>query len=81
MAEKIVWEDGADVTAEDIAAALKPLVDEYFFGNVRAAGGGALLYAPRRQEVPHCGGGDRLIFGRAFAVLQTPALLVTKTRG
>ena len=43
MAEKIVWEDGADVTAEDIAAALKPLVDEYFLGTCEQQGA-ALCY-------------------------------------
>ena len=43
MAEKIVWEDRADVTAEDIAAALKPLVDEYFLGTCEQQGA-ALCY-------------------------------------
>ena len=38
MAEKIGWEDGADVTEEDIIAALKPLVDEYFFGEAEDMG-------------------------------------------
>ena len=42
-AEKIVWEDGAEVTAEDIAAALKPLVDEYFLGTCEQQGA-ALCY-------------------------------------
>ena len=35
---KIGWEDGADVTEEDIIAALKPLVDEYFFGEAEERG-------------------------------------------
>ena len=38
MAEKIGWEDGAVVTEEDIIAALKPLVDEYFFGEAEERG-------------------------------------------
>ena len=38
MAEKIGWEDGAAVTEEDIIAALKPLVDEYFFGETEERG-------------------------------------------
>ena len=38
MAEKIGWEDGAAVTEEDIIAALKPLVDEYFFGEAEERG-------------------------------------------
>ena len=43
MAEKIGWEDGAVVTEEDIIAALRPLVDEYFFGE-RAEKGNVLVY-------------------------------------
>ena len=38
MAEKLGWEDGAAVTEEDIIAALKPLVDEYFFGEAEEMG-------------------------------------------
>ena len=38
MAEKIGWEDDAAVTEEDIIAALKPLVDEYFFGEAEERG-------------------------------------------
>ena len=38
MAEKIGWEDGAVVTEEDIIAALRPLVDEYFVGSCQVAG-------------------------------------------
>lgn len=30
MQNKIEWEEGTAVTAEDIVASLKPLVDEYF---------------------------------------------------
>ena len=43
MAEKIGWEDGAAVTEEDIIAALKPLVDEYFLGEAEERGN-ALIY-------------------------------------
>ena len=43
MAEKIAWEDGAVVTEEDIIAALKPLVDEYFLGTCEQQGA-ALCY-------------------------------------
>ncbi len=32
MQEKHVWKEGTVVTAEDIAASLKPLIDEYFVG-------------------------------------------------
>ena len=32
MQQKHVFEEGAVVTAEDIAASLKPLIDEYFVG-------------------------------------------------
>ena len=38
MAEKLGWEEGAAVTEEDIIAALKPLVDEYFFGEAEERG-------------------------------------------
>ena len=38
MQEKHVWKEGAVVTAEDIAASLKPLIDEYFVGECKAAG-------------------------------------------
>lgn len=33
MQNKIEWKEGAAVTAEDIIASLKPLVDEYFVGS------------------------------------------------
>ncbi len=39
MQEKHVFEEGAVVTAEDIAASLKPLVDEYFVGECVQEGG------------------------------------------
>ena len=45
MAEKIGWEDGAVVMEEDIIAALRPLVDEYFFGET-AEKGNVLVYTP-----------------------------------
>lgn len=38
MQNKIEWEEGAVVTAEDIIASLKPLVDEYFVGSCQVAG-------------------------------------------
>ena len=38
MQNKIEWEEGAVVTAEDIVASLKPLVDEYFVGSCQVAG-------------------------------------------
>ena len=38
MQNKIEWEEGAAVTAEDIIASLKPLVDEYFVGSCKEAG-------------------------------------------
>ena len=44
---KIGWEDGAAVTEEDIIAALKPLVDEYFFGEAEERGNVLFLYALR----------------------------------
>lgn len=38
MQEKHVFEEGAVVTAEDIAASLKPLIDEYFVGECAVEG-------------------------------------------
>ena len=38
MQNKIEWEEGAAVTAEDIIASLKPLVDEYFVDSCKEAG-------------------------------------------
>ena len=38
MQNKIEWEEGAAVTAEDIIASLKALVDEYFVGSCQVAG-------------------------------------------
>ena len=32
MTDKIVWDAGAEVSAEDVMASLKPLFDEYLFG-------------------------------------------------
>ena len=32
MADKIAWDAGAEVTAEDVMASLKPLFDEYLWG-------------------------------------------------
>lgn len=38
MQNKIEWEEGAVVTAEDIIASLKPLLGEYFVGSCQVAG-------------------------------------------
>ncbi len=38
MQNKIEWEEGAAVMAEDIIASLKPLVDEYFVGSCQVTG-------------------------------------------
>ena len=38
MQNKIEWEEGEVVTAEDIVASLKPLVDEYFVGSCQVTG-------------------------------------------
>lgn len=38
MQNKIEWEEGAAVMAEDIVASLKPLVDEYFMGSCQVTG-------------------------------------------
>ena len=38
MQNKIEWKEGAVVTAEDIVASLKPLLDEYFVDSCQVAG-------------------------------------------
>lgn len=38
MADKIVWDAGAEVSAEDVMASLKPLFDEYLFGTCEQQG-------------------------------------------
>ena len=38
MQNKFEWEEGAVVTAEDLIASLKPLVDECFVGSCQEAG-------------------------------------------
>ena len=38
MQNKMEWEEGAVVTAEDIVAPLKPLLDEYFVDSCQVAG-------------------------------------------
>ena len=43
MADKIAWDAGAEVTAEDVMASLKPLFDEYLWGTCEQQGD-ALLY-------------------------------------
>lgn len=43
MADKIAWDAGAEVTAEDVMASLKPLFDEYLLGTCEQQGD-TLLY-------------------------------------
>ena len=43
MADKVVWDAGAEVTAEDVMASLKPLFDEYLLGTCEQQGD-TLLY-------------------------------------
>ena len=38
MQEKLIFEEGAIVTAEDVAASLKPLIDEYLWGECSVEG-------------------------------------------
>ena len=45
MADKIAWDAGAEVTAEDVMASLKPLFDEYLWGTCEQQGDD-LLYTP-----------------------------------
>ena len=44
MQEKKLWQEGAVVTAEDVAASLKPLIDEYLLGECNGEGG-KLIYS------------------------------------
>ncbi len=46
MQNKIEWREGAVVTAEDIIASLKPLVDEYFEGTCEQRGGTLVYVLP-----------------------------------
>ena len=43
MTDKVVWDAGAEVTAEDVIASLKPLFDEYLLGTCEQQGD-TLLY-------------------------------------
>ncbi len=43
MTDKIAWDAGAEVTAEDVMASLKPLFDEYLLGTCEQQGD-TLLY-------------------------------------
>ena len=43
MEDKIAWDAGAEVTAEDVMASLKPLFDEYLLGTCEQQGD-TLLY-------------------------------------
>lgn len=38
MADKIAWDAGAEVTAEDVMASLKPLFDEFLWGTCEQRG-------------------------------------------
>ena len=59
MADKIAWDAGAEVTAEDVMASLKPLFDEYLWGTCEQQGDDLLYTPPRRQGVsPESGTGD-----------------------
>ena len=44
MQEKKLWQEGAVVTAEDVAASLKPLIDECLLGECNGEGG-KLIYS------------------------------------
>ena len=46
MQNKIEWKEGAAVTAEDIIALLKPLVDEYFVGSCDQRGRRSSMCVP-----------------------------------
>ena len=43
MTDKVAWDAGAEVTAEDVMASLKPLFDEYLLGTCEQQGD-TLLY-------------------------------------
>ena len=43
MTDKIAWDAGTEVTAEDVMASLKPLFDEYLLGTCEQQGD-TLLY-------------------------------------
>ena len=46
MADKIAWDAGAEVTAEDVMASLKPLFDEYLLGTCEQQGDTILYTLP-----------------------------------
>ena len=46
MADKIAWNAGAEVTAEDVIASLKPLFDEYLWGTCEQQGDTILYILP-----------------------------------
>ena len=50
MQNKIEWKEGAAVTAEDIIASLKPLVDEYFVGSCEQRGETLVYVLPDGRE-------------------------------
>ena len=45
-ADKIAWDAGAEVTAEDVMASLKPLFDEYLWGTCEQQGDDLLYTLP-----------------------------------
>ena len=49
MQEKLIFQEGALVAAEDIAASLKPLIAEYFVGECN--GGAGSLSTPSPTEI------------------------------
>ena len=53
MQEKKLWQEGAVVTVEDVAASLKPLIDEYFMGECTQEGGRPIYALPtgKRFEI------------------------------
>ena len=46
MTDKIAWDAGAEVTAEDVMASLKPLFDEYLWGTCEQQGDTILYILP-----------------------------------
>ena len=46
MTDKVVWDAGAEVTAEDVMASLKPLFDEYLLGTCEQQGDTILYTLP-----------------------------------
>ena len=51
MQEKKLWQEGAVVTAEDVAASLKPLIDEYLWGECRQEGETLIYSLPNGKKL------------------------------